>query len=410
MDFMSNVLPSAIDRWNISDGSMTEKQLLLHPGGCAMCTLEKTELAYVPQAFQVRARHNANIDWKKPRVFATIDIGYEDGKTLQTLIPFNNTSVTQTEKITTNVAIVDSKTYSTLTFSITNALDVDLILTLYELRPSLDLNESLYNSIEDMLPQLVYAYNDNVVTTQIGIDTQVVQLPVSVKQDTNLLLHLSITGQTTGDTLTCTVRIDGETVKSFPVKQTTNSGEFYFGVPSLLAFVKKGPHIVTAQIKANDTTVTVPKEGALIVLDGKGILGGASGEYPHAEVFQEILISGMYNNFAQDVLITELDPDVHTFITSIPLSMNKIATEVAFEFVKRGDIIDFTSLDGSAPPLTPYDSSMYYTDMYGMKSIDTATYNYTKEVKEDCTIITTVVDTTKFSPIYTRTLTEEVSD
>lgn len=410
MDFMSNVLPSATDRWNISDGSMTEEQLLLHPGGSAMCTLEKTELAYIPQAFQVRARHNATVDWKRPKLFATIDIEYEDGKTLQTLIPFNTTSVTQTEKITTNVTIVDSKAYNTLTFSIANTLDTDLILTLYELRPSLDLSESLYNSIESMLPQLVYAYNDNTVTAQIGVDTQVVQLPVSVKQDTNLLLHLSITGQTTGDTLTCTVRLDGEIVKSFPVMQTTNSGEFYFGVPSLLAFVKKGEHIVTAQIKANDSTVTVPKEGALIVLDGKGILGGASGEYPHAEVFQEILLSGMYNNFTQDVLITTLYPDVHAFITNMPLSMNNIATEIVLEVVRRGDIIDFASLDGSAPPLTPYDSSMYYTDMYGMKPINTATYNYTKEVKEDCTITTTVVDTTKFSPIYTRTLTEEVND
>lgn len=410
MDFMPNVLPSATDRWNISDGSMTEKQLLLHPGGCAICTLEKTELAYIPQAFQVRARHNANIDWKKPKLFATIDIEYEDGKTLQTLIPFNTTSVTQTENVTTNVTIVDSEAYANCTFSITNTLDVDLILTLYELRPSLDISESLYNSIEGILPQLVYAYNDNVVTAPIGVDTQVVQLPVSVKQDTNLLLHLSITGQTTGDTLSCTVSLDGETVKNFPVMQTTNSGEFYFGVPSLLAFVKKGVHIVTAQIKAKDTTVTVPKEGALIVLDGKGILGGAIGEYPHAEVIQEILLSGMYNNFAQDVLITELDPDVHIFSTNIPLSMNNIATAIALEVVRRGDIIDFTSLYGSAPPITPYDSSMYYTDMYGMKSISTATYNYTKEVKEYCTVMTTVVDTTKFSPVYTRTLIEEVND
>ena len=410
MDFMSNVLPSSVDRWDISDGSMSDKQLLLHPGGSAACTLEKTELAYIPRAFQVRTRHNATIDWKRPKLFATIDIEYEDGKTLQTLIPFNTTSVTQTENVTTNVTIVDSKAYNTLTFSIANTLDTDLILTLYELRPSLDLDESLYNSIEGMLPQLVYAYNDNAVTAPIGVDTQIVQLPVSVNQSTNLLLHLSITGQTTGDTLTCTVKIDGETVKSFPVKQTTSNGEFYFGVPSLLAFVKKGAHIVTAQIKADGTTVTVPKEGALIVLDGKGILGGASGEYPHAEVSQEILLSGMYNNFAQDVLITELDPDVHAFSTSIPLSMNNLSTAIVLEIVRRDNIIDFASLDGSAPPLTPYDSSMYYTDIDGMKPINTATYNYTKEVKEDCTVMTTVVDTTKFSPIYTRTLIEEVND
>lgn len=333
MDFMPNVLPSSAGRWNISNGSMTERQLLLHPGGSAICMLEKTELAYIPQAFQVRARHNATVDWKKPKLFATIAIEYEDGKTLQTLIPFNATSVTQTEKITTNVTIVDSKAYNTLTFSIVNTLNTDLVLTLYELRPSLDLNESLYNSIEGMLPQLVFAYNNTAVTAPIGVDTQVVQLPVSVKQDTNLLLHLSITGQTTGDTLSCTVKLDGETVKSFPVSQTTNSGEFYFGVPSLLAFVKKGVHVVTAQIKANDTTVTVPKDGALIVLDGKGILGGASGESPHVEVSQEILISGMYNNFTPDVLIAELDPDVHVFSTNIPLTISNIATEIDIEIV-----------------------------------------------------------------------------
>ena len=410
MDFMANILPSALDRWDISNGSMTDKQLLLHAGGEASCRLEKTELAYIPQAFEVRARHNANVDWKKPMLFAKIDIAYEDGKTLQTLIPFNTTSVTQTENITTNVTIGDSRTYSDLTFSITNTLDTDLILTLYELRPSLDLDESLYNSIEGMLPQLVYAYNDNPVTAQVGVDTQVVQLPVSVKQDTNLLLHLSITGQTTGDTLTCTVKIDGETVKSFPVRQTTDSGEFYFGVPSLLAFIKKGPHIVTAQIKGNTSTVTVPKEGALIVLDGKGILGGASGKYPHAEVVQEILLSGMYYNFAQDIMITDIDPEVHAFATNMPLSMSNIATAIVLEVVRRGDIIEYTSFDGSAPPLTPYDSSVYYTDMYGFKSIDNATYNYAKEVREDCTVMTTVVDTTKFNPVYNRTLVEEVND
>lgn len=410
MDFMANVLPSALDRWNINNGSMTDKQLLLHAGGSASCSLEKTELAYIPQAFQVRARHNANVSWKEPTLFATIDIEYEDGKTLQTLISFNTTSVTQTERVTTNVTIVDSKTYSSLTFTINNTLDTDLILTLYELRPSLDLDESLYNSIEGMLPQLVYAYNNSAVTTQMGVDTQVVQLPVSVNQGTNLLLHLSITGQTTGDTLTCTVKIDGEIVRSFPVRQTTANGEFYFGVPSLLAFVKKGKHIVTAQLKADGTTVTVPKEGALIVLDGKGILGGASGEYPYAEVIQEILLSGMYNNFAQDVLLTELDPDVYTFSTSIPLSMSNLSTTITLEIVRRGDIVDFSSLEGLAPPITPYDSSVYYTDMYGFKSIDNATYNYTKEVREDCTVMTTVVDTTKFSPVYTRTLIEEVND
>lgn len=408
MDFMPSVLPNALDKWSISNGSISNKQLLLHADGEASCEVSKTDLAYIPKAFQVRVRHNADVDWKKPILFAKIDIVYEDGNTLQTLVPFNAASKTKDEYFTTNVTFVESKTYESLTFTIVNTLGSDLILTLYELRPSLDLDDSLYNSIEGMLSQLVYAYNDNAVTAAADIDTQVLHLPVVVNRDTNLLLHLSITGQNTGDTLTCTVRIDGETVKSFPVRQTTVDGEFYFGVPSLIAFVKKGSHIVTVHIKAASSIVTVPTEGALIVLDGKGILGGASGEYPHAEVIQEILFANFKNDVRQDVMLTEIAPDVYTCSVNIPLSMNKISTKIAMEIVKRGDIIELASLDGAAPPITPYDSSLYYTDMYGLKSVHTAEYGYTKEVREDCTVMTTTVDTTKFDPIYSRAIVEEV--
>lgn len=411
MDFMANILPTAIDRWNISNGSMTEKQLLLHPGGSAVCALDTLDIAYIPKAFQVRARHNANIDWKKPNQFARINIVYEDGDTLLALVPLNTTSVTQTEKVTTNVTIVESKTYAELTFSITNTLDEELILTLYELRPSLDLDESLYNSIESKLPQLVYAYNDGNITAQPGIETLVVQLPVSVNKDTNLLLHLSITGQTSGGTLTCTVNIDGETVRSFPIKQTTVDGEFYLGVPSLLAFVKKGNHVVTAQIKTTDSIVTVPKENALIVLDGKGVLGGASGEYPHAEVTQEIRLSGMYNNFAQDVLMQELVPDTYAFSTVIGMLMRSFKDEMAIEVVRRGEIVEFGSLDAAPPPIEPYDSSVLFTDMYGMFSSTTyETNTYEKRIYKDCVVTTTDVDTSKYAPIYSSVIRKALLD
>ena len=408
MEFLSSILPTELDRWNIQNGSISTTQMLLHAGGEASCSIEQTELEYIPKAFQVRARHNANVDWKSPSLYATLDITYTDGTYYQTLIPFNTTSVTASENITSNIAMVESKTYSDLKFTITNTLDTDLILTLYELRPSLDMDDSLYSSIENMLPQLVYAYNDTTINAVSGVDTQVVQLPVAVNQDTNLLLHFTITGQTTGDTLTCTIKIDGDTVKSFPVKQTMVSGEFYFGVPSVLTFVKKGSHIVSAHIKAESSEITVPKEGALIVLDGKGILGGASGEYPHAEVQQAILMAGMYNHFAQDILINNDIPDMHSEICYIPLNMSNLSVNVTMEIVRRGDVIEFSSLDGSIPPIAPWDSELYYTDMYGMHAITSTEYNYSREIREDCTILRTTVDTTKFNPIYTRKIEEVV--
>ena len=410
MNFMDNILPVNIDRWDVTDGFITTEAITLHAGATAFCLLGPTDLEYIPSAFRLRVRHNVNTGWKRAVPYFKLHIKYTDGTVSNTLWPFDMTQTDSDMFITENIALVESKTYTEMTFSIVNITESEIIITLKELCPSLDIDENLYNNIEGMLPQLVYAYNDGSVTVTTAVETQIVQLPVSVKQDTNLLLHATVTGQTGDDTLSCIVRLDGDIIKSFPLRQTVATGEFYFGVPSLVAFVKKGAHLVTLHLLTTSGEVTIPSENALLVVDGKGILGGASGEYPHAEVSVVIPISGMYNNYTQDVLITTLDPEVHAFSTSIPLSMNNISTEVSFEIVKRGDIIDFASMDGSAPPLTPYDSSMYYTDMYGMKSINTAIYNYTKEVKEDCTIITTVIDTTKFSPIYTRTLTEEVNN
>lgn len=327
---MANILPKDIDKWTITNGSITDESMVLHPGGSATYEIELTDLEYIPKAFKFIAMHDANLTWKNPKTFAKLDIQYKNGKVSQVLFPFNAARMQSSMYFTDNVALVESSTFSTCTFSMTNTLSVDLTIVLCELKPSLDLDESMYNNIEGMLPQLVYAYNDSVVKTSAGVDTQVLQLPLSIKQETNLLMHLSITGEAEeADRLSCVVKLDGEVVKSFPVKQSISIGDFYFGVPSLLAFVTRGNHLVTAHINAEESSVSIPKEGALLVVDGKGILGGATGEYPHAEVLQEILIAGMYNNFAQDIDITVIEPESYTYDTTIPSCVDNLSTEVS---------------------------------------------------------------------------------
>lgn len=410
MKFMSNVLPSAVEGWNISNGSMSLAQVLLHAGGEISCSLTIADLAYIPEAFQLIVKHNASLSWKNPRLFATIDIVYEDGDTLQAIIPFITTTIEDTRYVTISTALVTSKTYESFTFTIHNTLDTDLILSAYELRPSVGLDDSLYNSVESMLPQLVYAYNTSEVVTYVGVGTQILQLPIAISKDTNLLMHMTATGQVAADTITCNAKMDGETIKGFPVKQTVPAGDFFLGIPSLIAFVKKGTHIVTVTLSASNGTLTVPKENALIVLEGKGVLGGASGEYPHAEAVQEIPMVDMPHDFEQSVLISSVVPLLSTPTTNIPMSMNNLATSITMEIIRRGEVISLFSSDGTPPPLTPYDEEMYYTDRYGLKSITAATYTYTKDVRTDCTVTTTVVDTTKFNPVYTKVLSEGVYD
>lgn len=406
MDFMNSILPSAVDKWKISNGSMSESKVVLHTGGSITCTLTQEEIEYIPSAFQVRVKHTSDVDWKKPTGRAILDITYEDGEVSQTVVPLNITDYFANEATSVNVAFVRSSTYSIFKCTFENTSSEDLTFVLWELRPSIDMDDKLYSNIESMLPQLIYAFNTSDVTAQAGVDTQVVQLPVSVKQDTNLLLHLTITGTTTGDTLTCTVKMDGETLKSFPVKQTTPEGHFFFGIPSLIAFVKTGPHIVTAHISAADSSVTVPKENALIVLDGKGILGGAGGSYPHAEVIQEILLANMPSVIAQDVMLTTQEPTTHAIETQMPMSYSNLEISIAMDIVRYGEVLTMDiDIDGNAP-FEPYDSSVYYVDIPGLKAVNKYTAESTTEVLDECILVTLEVDTTKFDPVYTRVLEE----
>lgn len=318
MNFMSNILPGIIERWTITDGSLNDNQLLIHAGGSASCSLNKVDIAYIPQAFKFIATHNTPGNWKKPTVFATLHIRYDDGDIANVYIPLSTTGGSGTTYITDNVALVDSKTYEAFDFTIENTLDTDLILTQYELKPSMDLDESMYNSIEGMLPQLAYAYNASNVTAASGVETQIAQLPLAIKQDTNLLMHASITGTSLGGKITCSVKLDGKIVKSFPVAQKAQSGDFYFGIPSLLAFVKSGVHLLTIHITGDTSAITVPKDNALIVVDGKGILGGASGEYPHAEVNQLIPLGAVKKRIVLGVDVTNIEPDTYVIVDTIP--------------------------------------------------------------------------------------------
>lgn len=401
MDFMGNILPQTLDRWAIENGSLSKEGVLtLHVGGHATCALTTDDILYIPKAFQVRARHNANVSWKDPSLFATLDIFYEDSKFIQTLLPFNAIRREGLEYYTENVAVVTSKKFDKFSFSITNTIDKDLTLTLFELRPSLDMDDSLYNSIESMLPQLVYAYNDFPITTPVNIETQVVQLPVSVNADTNLLLHLSITGQSDAGKLTCVVKLDGSTLKSFPINQTVVTGDFYFGVPSLVTFVKKGIHVVTAHLVSADGPIVIPKESALLVLDGKGILGGASGEYPHAEAIQEILMHSFSTKLLQDVDIREI-PILHqAHEVTIPMSINNLRIEAILEIVKRGDKVSFKDLEGAWPEITPQ-KELYNITIQGMSSKTSKTYHYEKVLTQEGTLcITHVPIQDDFSPVY----------
>ncbi len=330
MQFLPNILPESSDRWEITSGSMSSGHIRLNAGGTATAQLTTTDIAYIPKAFQIRIRHNVLVNWKNPQVVAELHISYEDGEFLHTVVPLNANYMSGAEYVTINVSIVPSKKFSALAFVVTNTTASLLDMSLYELRPSLDLDEGLQNDIESMLPQLVYKYNESQVNASVGIETAVIQLPVTVNKDTNLMVSAHVTGTCVADAIECSIRIDGEMVRAFPVKQNFLAGQFFFGIPSLIAFVRRGTHAVQLAIKTTTGEASVAKEFAMLALEGKSVLGGSSGEYPHAEVFQTIPLADFYNKRKyQTGITTDVDvPEIHTANTFIPLSMNNITTEI----------------------------------------------------------------------------------
>jgi hypothetical protein len=406
MQFLPNILPESSDRWEITNGSMSGGHIRLNANGTATAQLTITDIAYIPKAFQIRIRHNVLVNWKNPQVVAELHIAYEDGEFLHTVVPLNASYMSGAEYVTINVSIVPSKKYSALAFVVHNTTAALLDISLYELRPSLDLDEGLQNDIESMVPQLVYKYNESNVNAATGVETSVIQLPVSVNKDTNLFVSAHLTGTCVADVIECSLRIDGEMVKAFPVKQTFQAGQFSFGIPSLIAFVKRGTHAVQLAIKTTSGAASIVKEFAFLALEGKGVLGGSSGEYPHAEVFQTIPLADFYNKRKYETgIITETDvPEIYTANTFIPLSMNNLTTEINILCIQYGISYSFANPYGNTP-ISPK-PDLVYTDVTGTKAQMTATYTGTITNYEEYGLCETVVDTTAFNPVYSTSLQE----
>lgn len=401
MQFLPNILPLTSDRWNLSSGSMTSELIKLNANSTASVNITEEELAYIPKAFQVRLRHNLLINWKDPAATAEIQITYEDGEKLQTIVPLNADYMLETSYATVNTAVVPSKKYTALKFTISNKTDSVLDITFYELCPSLDLDDNLLSDVSLMLPQLVYKYNSGLVNAVAGIETDVIQLPVAVNAATNLMVSMHVTGECGDDTLECNLKIDGEQVKAFPVRQKFLSGAFSFGLASLIAFVTKGVHVVQLTIKSLSGAVSIAKEFALLAVEGKGVLGGASGELPHAEAFQTIPLAAVFSELPKNASITDVSfitPDIYTTNTYIPvLDMPGIDTVFNIVRIQEGTEYLFANPYGHVPLASV--PELIYTDVYGMHAKTSKQFHSTLVGYEDYGLMTVSVDSTEFDPV-----------
>ena len=399
MQFMSNVLPMDVDRWEISDGSMTTTQLILHSGATAQASIKKTELAYIPKAFMLRVRFNHDTDWRNADVSAALQIKYEGNTRLYAKIPLNRVGYVDTEILSENVIYITSDKYSSCTFIFKNSSDEDVIFSAFELLPSIDMDAGQEQSVEALLPQLVYAYNESAVTLSAGAEMQIIQLPVSISKSTNLLVHATVSGSCVADDIQCTIKIDGETVRTFPVKQTFLAGHFYFGIPSIIPFVQSGPHMVTLHLTTTSGAATVAQGDAVLVLEGKSVLGGASGDYPHAEVFTEIWKQDIMNwNLDDEAIVENISPDSYSVSTTIPSFNISLQSNVSFSIITYGFIYD--CMDESKPMPLETTPTHVYKNFRGIGADTSAVFNGTTNTYEAYRVDVLEVTKEDFDPVY----------
>lgn len=405
MKFLGSVLPANTNRWTCVDGSMSEESMILHPGGYISCTLTSVDLAYIPEAFQIDITHDAQFSWKTPLLYVRIDITFKDGSFANLVTPLDINADDTSAYTTTKLALMPAGEYLSLIFTIVNDSDVELTITDYTLCPSSDLSDALYNSISSLLPSVLYAYNTAAVVAQAAIETQVLQLSVTVGADVYLILHVTMTGTCSADTIICTVKMDSEIIKSFPIAQTFLAGSFYIGLPSLLAFVAKGTRVVSVHLTSTNNVLNLPINGVMLCVDGKGIIGAAGTTIPHAEVITSIPLAGTYNYIEQEVNVALQEPDIYPIAATIPMVNDNITPVLYIDVRHFGATISF-KFKYSDVTLNPFDTDMFIALIDGVGPQMAYTAYPTMEILADCIITTT--EQIKAHPVYTMTITEEL--
>ena len=401
MQFMTDCVSHDVERWTLSSGSMTQDRMILNPHSYAQVSIKASELAYIPKAFWVSVYYDHEQDWRDSDVVAEFKIKYKEGDKSHAVVPLNRTSYYLGQVASDNACYVFSGPFDSCKFFIKNNSNEIITITQFAVYPSIDLDEGQEQSIETLLPQMAYAYNETLVTANAGVEAQIVQLPVSISKSTNLVVHATITGECDADTIICSLKMDGELIKSFPIRQTFQAGKFNFGIPSLIPFVQGGPHLITIHITTTSGQATVAREEALLMVEGRSILGGASGEYPHAEVFTEILSETMPNLHpaGDSIELTQVPPTIVGPLSDrIPSFSYNLSSSVSFSIITYGFVYDF--LDETIPIALESIPPHVYRNNTGVGAERVTTFESTRNSYNTHCVDVLEVNKTGFDPVY----------
>lgn len=341
MEYLANVLPVDPKSWTLSKATMTKDLIKIEAGGTVSTTLTHDQVQFTPKAFKVTVKFLGEFDEFSPAAFAKLLIKDKDKKYQVFTAPFQVTSKTSNAYYMQAELITNVADFNTLIFQFNTEEYVEI--TEWKLYPSSDIDNNTLNTIESMLPQFLSAFNENAITIGTN-ETEIVNLPFAMGEAGNLSCHLLFSYVVEASCkMIVTIKVDGSAEPYTPIVMQVQEGPGFVGIPHSFLQVQAAAHLISVTVKLeayenqpsfNVTgsislpvtgtftgTYTDPVEGTTEELngsregtasgkasmtatrsstgqlkasiqakavrytcEGRGILNGQGGEYPHAEV------------------------------------------------------------------------------------------------------------------------------
>lgn len=291
MEYLANVLPVEPKSWTLSKATMTKDLIKIEAGGTASTTLTHDQVQFTPKAFKVTVKFVGEFDEFSPAAFAKLLIKDKDKKYQVFTAPFQITSKTSNAYYMQAELITKVADFNTLIFQFNTEEYVEI--TEWKLYPSSDIDSNTLNTVESMLPQFLSAFNENVITIGTN-ETEIVNIPFAMGEAGNLSCHLLFSYVVEAPCkMIVTIKVDGSAEPYTPIVMQVQEGPGFVGIPHSFLQIQAAAHLisVTVKLEAHESTPTdgvlkasIQAKAVRYTCEGRGILNGQSGEYPHAEL------------------------------------------------------------------------------------------------------------------------------
>ena len=289
MEYLANVLPVDPKYWTLSKATMTKNLIKIEAGGTASTTLTHDQVQFTPKAFKVTVKFLGEFDEFSPAAFAKLLIKDRDKKYQVFTAPFQVTSKTSNAYYMQAVLITNVADFNTLIFQFNTEEYVEI--TEWKLYPSSDIDSNTLNTIESMLPQFLSTFNENAITIGTN-ETEIVNLPFAMGEAGNLSCHLLFSYVVEASCkMIVTIKVDGSAEPYTPIVMQVQEGPGFVGIPHSFLHVQAAAHLISVTVKleayenqSGQLKASIQPKAVRYTCEGRGILNGQSGEYPHAEV------------------------------------------------------------------------------------------------------------------------------